>query len=51
MGLNLDSCLNELSYFHAAEGLPPDLANDVLEGIAVDVKQATAFKTNLRYQL
>ena len=32
-----NSCLNELSYFHAAEGLPPDLAHDVLEGIAVDV--------------
>ena len=36
-GIKLNSCLNELTYFHAAEGLPPDLAHDVLEGIAVDV--------------
>ena len=32
-----NNCLNELSYFHAAEGVPPDLAYEVFEGIAVDV--------------
>ena len=36
-GIKLNSSLNELSYFHAAEGLPPDLAHDFLEGIPVDV--------------
>ena len=36
-GIKSNSCLNELSYFHAAEYLPPDLALDVLESIAVDV--------------
>ena len=40
MGLNQTVTLVikfiELSYFHVAEGLPPDLAHDVLEGIAVD---------------
>ena len=32
-----NNCLNELSYFHAAEGVPPDLAYEVFEGIAADV--------------
>ena len=36
-GIKSNSCLNELSYFHAAEGLPTDLAHDDLEGIAVNV--------------
>ena len=36
-GIKSNSCLNEVSCFHAAEGLPPDLAHDILEGIAVDV--------------
>ena len=36
-GIKLTSCLNESIYFYAAEGLPPDLALDVLEGIVVDV--------------
>ena len=38
MGLNQTVTLVikfiELSYFHVAEGLPPDLAHDVLEGIS-----------------
>ena len=36
-GIKSNSCLSELSYFHAAKGWTPDLARDVLEGIAIDV--------------
>ena len=36
-GIKSNNCLNELSYFHAAEGLPLDLAHEFLEGIALDV--------------
>ena len=32
-GLNRDSILNTLSYFHVTEGLPPDIMHDVLEGV------------------
>ena len=31
------SVLNELNYYHVANGLPPVLAQDCLEGFAVDV--------------
>ena len=36
-GIKSNNYLNELSYFHAAEGLPLDLAHEFLEGIALDV--------------
>ena len=29
--------LNELYYYHVANGLPPDLAHNLFEGFAVDV--------------
>ena len=29
--------LNDLEYFHVINGLPPDLAYDVFEGIAINV--------------
>ena len=28
---------NDLNYFHVTEGLPPDKAHNVFEGLAVDV--------------
>lgn len=31
-GIKADSCLNELKYFDAIEGLPPDAMHDILEG-------------------
>ena len=36
-GIKEKSCLNDLHYFHVAEGLPPDIAHDIFEGVAVDV--------------
>ena len=36
-GLKSKSCLNELQFFRIVEGLPPDLAHDVFEGILVDL--------------
>ena len=33
----MDSPLNTLSYFHVADGLPPDLCHDLFEGFAVNV--------------
>ena len=36
-GLRSNSCLNSLTYFHVINGLPPDLAHDVFEEVAVDV--------------
>ena len=35
-GIKSNSCLNELEFFHVAEGLPPDLAHDVFEGFAIN---------------
>ena len=35
-GTKSNSCLNELEFFHVAEGLPPDLAHDVFEGFAIN---------------
>ena len=29
--------LNDLNYFHVIGGLPPDIAHNVFEGLAVDV--------------
>ena len=31
------SVLNELYYYHVANGLPPDLAHNLFEGFAVDI--------------
>ena len=36
-GIKANSCLNSLSYFHAVDGFPPDLAHDLFEGIAIDI--------------
>ena len=36
-GIMTNSCLYQLKYNHIINGLPPDLAHDVFEGIAVDV--------------
>ena len=36
-GLKSNSYLDSLTYFHVINGLPPDLALDVFEGVAVDV--------------
>ena len=35
--LKSNSFLNEIQFFHAAEGLPLDLAHDVFEGFSVDL--------------
>ena len=32
-GINRDSILNQLAYFHTTEGLPPDIMHDILEGV------------------
>ena len=37
MVLKQNSCLNSLSYFHAIDGFPPDLAHDIFEGIQIDI--------------
>ena len=34
-GINHDSVLNKLQYYHITTGLPPDIMHDILEGIAV----------------
>ena len=34
-GVNRNSILNDLSYFHVTSGLPPDLMHDIFEGVAV----------------
>ena len=36
-GIKANSCLNNLSYFHAIDGFPPDLAHDLFEGVAIDI--------------
>ena len=36
-GKKTNSCLHQLNYYHIINGLPPDLAHDVFEGIVVDV--------------
>ena len=36
-GTKDSSPLNTLSYFHVADGLPPDLCHDLFEGFAVNV--------------
>ena len=38
-GLLKNSCLNSLEYYHVTNGLPPDLAHDVLEGFAKDISK------------
>lgn len=34
-GVNRDSILNKLNYFHVTSGLPPDIMHDIFEGVAV----------------
>lgn len=34
-GVNCNSILNKLRYYHVTTGLPPDIMHDVLEGVAV----------------
>ena len=34
-GINGDSVLNKLQYFHVTFGLPPDVMHDIFEGAAV----------------
>ena len=36
-GIKERSCLNDLEYLLVINGLPPDLAHDMFEGIAVNV--------------
>ena len=36
-GIKTQSCLHVLKYFHVVNGLPPDLAHDAFEGLAVDI--------------
>ena len=43
-GLQTDSCLNELTYYHVINGLPPDIAHDVFEGVARDLVTGTIVK-------
>ena len=35
-GVKNQSVLNDLQYFHVTEGLPPDVAHDLLEGVCKD---------------
>ena len=30
------SCVNSLKYFHTVDVLPPDIAHDILEGVAIN---------------
>ena len=32
-GIKGTSCLNELSYYHVIDGLPPDITHDIFEGV------------------
>ena len=34
-GIKQRSCVNSLKYFHVADGLPPDIVNDIFQGIAI----------------
>ena len=36
-GIKSNSCQHSLQYFHVIDGLPPDIAHDIFEGIAIDV--------------
>ena len=36
-GIKKSLCLKDLKYFHVIQGLPPEIAHDVFEGLAVDV--------------
>ena len=36
-GVQIQSPMNELAYFHVTEGLPPDVAHDLLEGVCKKV--------------
>ena len=36
-GIKENSVLNDLNYFHVADGLPPDLGHDLFGGFTVDI--------------
>ena len=36
-GIKQRSCLNSLKYFHVVDGLPPHIARDIFEGVAIDI--------------
>ena len=36
-GIKQRSCLNSLKYFHVVDGLPPHIAHDNFEGVAIDI--------------
>ena len=36
-GIKQKLCLNSLKYFHVVDGLPPDIAHDIFEGVAIDI--------------
>ena len=49
-GVQINSCLNSLEYYHVANGLPPDLAHDVFEGFAKDImKNLIAYLIKEKY--
>ena len=31
------SCVNSLKYFHVVDVLPPDIAHDIFEGVAINI--------------
>ena len=35
-GIKQRSCFNSLKYYHVVDGLPPDIAHDIFEGVARD---------------
>ena len=36
-GIKQRSCFNSLKYYHVVDGLPPDIAHDIFEGVARDI--------------
>ena len=48
-GLNRDSILNSLKFFHVTEGLPPDIMHDILEGtLQYEVKEMLKLFTGVK---
>ena len=50
-GVNSDSILNSLSYYHVTSGLPPDVMHDLLEGVAVVELKCMLMKLSRNYNL
>ena len=49
-GINMDSILNSSMYFHVADGLPPDIMHDVLEGaLSYEIKLMISHFLQLHY--